>query len=441
MSASSRRAHPAGPASTPPAGLKRLGLVAGRVLIVVGALILAPVLLSAAVSEGRAWFFIGSLLGVGIACLGGGLAFVFHLSRSLRGVPSNPVVFPAPWWFVSAVPVLVAIGEAEILGRTGSGLLFAATIIAGSAMAEAAVLAYLVRQTGPGSTWRRMVLCAAAGATLSIPAVLIVGGVVPGIVVALAATLRDLGAALLRDLVFSRTTQEVGRLFFSDKGLFAVATIAIAAPIAEEFLKPLGVIILGRYVRSPGEAFLLGASCGAGFAIVENLFYESVLHPVWGGIVFIRSIGAALHPMGAGLMALGWYGVFHGHPSAWRRLGVLYLVAMTQHWLWNMASVAFVLSLGPTISSGKFTINIIGIAVEIVLLLYFLGQGAAMLVAMRYVGRLVAPVPAGAPVPLLVPVRLATPRGIALAATASLIILMPLGAAGIQAFLIYLGHP
>lgn len=63
-----------------------------------------------------------------------------------------------------------------------------------------------------------------------------------------------------------------------------------------------------------------------------------------------------------------------------------------------------------------------------------------MVAALRYVGRLVAPIPAGDPVPPLVPVRVATSRGLALAAVTSLVVLMPLGAAGIQAFLIYLGR-
>jgi len=251
--------------------------------------------------------------------------------------------------------------------------------------------------------------------------------------------LLDLGVRLLRDLTFSKGAEDFAKVLFSDRGLYAVATVAVAAPIAEEFLKPLGVIILGRRVRSPREAFLLGASCGLGFAILENILYES--HPYAApGVVIIRSIGAALHPMGAGLMALGWYGVYYGHPNAWRRLGVLYLVAMMQHWLWNIASVSFFLLVEPIVFRRALVITVLSVAVATVLLIYFAAQGVAMVAAMRYVGRLVAPIPEGAPVPPLVPVRAATPRGLALAATTSFVVLMPLGAAGIQAFLIYLAQ-
>jgi RsiW-degrading membrane proteinase PrsW (M82 family) len=330
-------------------------------------------------------------------------------------------------------------GEVSLFLNIGFTVLFALIIIAGAALADVAVLADLVRQTGPGTTWRRAVLCATVGATLSVVAVLTIGTVVPLTASALAVALRDLGVRLLQDLTFSKSTEDIAKVFFSDKGLYAVAAVAVAAPIAEEFLKPLGVIILGRRVRSPREAFLLGASCGVGFAILENILYES--HPFTApGVVLIRSIGAALHPMGAGLMALGWYGVFYGHPHAWRRLGVLYLVAMMQHWLWNMASVSFFLLLEPVAFGRAFTITLVDVTVATVLLIYFAAQGAAMVAAMRYVGRLVAPVPAGDPVPPLVPVRVATPRGLALAAATSLVVLMPLGAAGIQTFLIYLGR-
>ena len=389
------------------------------------------------------WFALLGATTVALVAFGAGAVLIFHLTRASRGIPSAPVALKgvvSPWWFVAGVPVLIAFGEAQLLGGSAPGLLFALTIIAGSALAETAVLAFLIQQTGAASTWRRVTLCAAAGATLSVAAVLTIGGVVPLTVVALAAALRDLGAQLLRDLAFTEGTQDIARLFFSDRGLFAVATVAIAAPIVEEALKPLGVVILGRRVGSPREAFLLGAACGAGFAVLENIMYESVVHPVWGGIVVIRSIGAALHPLGAGLVALGWYGVFHGHPRAWARLGGLYLVAVTQHWLWNMASVATYLATGSQVLSGGFTLDVLGISIAVVLAVFFAAQGVAMLAAMRYVGRRVAGVPASEPVPSLVPVILSSPRGVALAATASLIVLLPLGAAAIQAFLIYLGQ-
>jgi RsiW-degrading membrane proteinase PrsW (M82 family) len=427
---------------------KKAGIAAGYLLLAIGLAAVAGIAL-----EGPpAVWFLGSSIIVVTAGLSGGMTLVVHLHRSLRGLPSATFMLPSPWWFIAAIPLVLANGiyvfiMARALGESGQAALFpnigitvafALIIIAGAALAPVAVLADLVRQTGPATTWRRAALCTTVGATLSVVAVLTIGTVVPLTASALAIGLRELGVRLLQDLTFSKSTEDIAKIVFSDRGLYAIATVAIAAPIAEEFLKPLGVMILGRRVRSPREAFVLGASCGVGFAILENILYES--HPLAPGAVVIRSIGAALHPMGAGLMALGWYGVFQRHPNAWRRLGALYLVAMMQHWLWNMASVSFFLLAEPIIFGRAVTINIIESTVAIGLLIYFAAQGAAMIAAMRYVGRLVAPVPPGDPVPPLVPVGVATPRGLALAAVTSLVILMPLGAAGIQTFLIYLGR-
>lgn len=432
--------------------LKRAGIAIGYLLVLVGLAAIAGVM-AGLPFYARVWFFRLSAIIVATAGLGGGTALIFHLRRSLRGLPSAPLALPSPWWFVAAIPLVLAaeiavmivawdLGESwrtSIFLNIGFIVLFALIIIAGAAAAPIAVLSDLVRQTGPGTTSRRAVLCATVGATLSVVAVLTAGTAVPLTTSALAVALREIGARLLRDLTFVKSTEDLARIFFSDQGLYAIATIAVAAPIAEEFLKPLGVIVLGRRIRSPREAFLLGASCGVGFAILENILYES--HPYTApGIVIIRSIGAALHPMGAGLMALGWYGVFNGHPHAWRRLGVFYLVAMMQHWLWNMASVSFVLLVEPIIRTRTFVVSVLFVPVATVLLIYFVAQGTAMVAALRYVGRLVAPILERAPVPPLVPVRVATPRGLALAALTSLIVLMPLGAAGIQAFLIYLAQ-
>ncbi len=432
--------------------LKRTGIAVGYLLLLVG-LVAAAGIMAGLPFYARVWFFRLSAIIVATAGLCGGTALIFHLRRSLRGLPSAPLALPSPRWFVAAIPVVLAVemlvffivralaesGEFSFFTNMGFTLLFAVIIIAGAAAAPIAVLADLIRQTGAGTTWRRAVLCATVGATLSVVAVLTIGTAVPLTTAALAAALRDMGARLLRDLTFSQNTEDLARIFFSDQGLYAIATVAVAAPIAEEFLKPLGVIILGRRVRSPREAFLLGASCGLGFAILENILYESNPYAA-PGVVIIRSIGAALHPMGAGLMALGWYGVFYGHPHAWRRLGVLYLVAMMQHWLWNMASVSFVLLVEPIIRTRTFVVTVLFVPVATVLLIYFVAQGTAMVAALRYVGRLVAPVPPGAPVPPLIPIRVATPRGLALAAVTSLVVLMPLGAAGIQAFLVYLAQ-
>jgi RsiW-degrading membrane proteinase PrsW (M82 family) len=103
----------------------------------------------------------------------------------------------------------------------------------------------------------------------------------------------------------------------------------------EELTKPLGAILLARRLRGPAEAFLVGMAGGVGFAIVENMLYESAGSTLWAGIATLRGIGGVLHPLNAGMVAVGWYGVRNGLPGAWRRLVGLYGLAVGAHAAWN----------------------------------------------------------------------------------------------------------
>src|SRR3990172_4144270 len=87
-----------------------------------------------------------------------------------------------------------------------------------------------------------------------------------------------------------------------------LAGAALLAPIAEESLKRLA----GGLVRprSRREAFLLGAAAGAGFAAIEDLLYASgwwYSSDWWLPVAVLRSTGAALHLLGAGLISVALY--------------------------------------------------------------------------------------------------------------------------------------
>jgi hypothetical protein len=101
-------------------------------------------------------------------------------------------------------------------------------------------------------------------------------------------------------------------------------------------MKPLAAIALARRLRSPAEAFLVGMAGGAGFAIVENMLYESGGRGLWAAVATMRGIGGVLHPLNAGLVAIGWYGVMNTtEPGRWKRLLGFYGLAVAIHALWN----------------------------------------------------------------------------------------------------------
>ncbi|HSG79675.1 MAG TPA: PrsW family glutamic-type intramembrane protease [Acidimicrobiia bacterium] len=110
--------------------------------------------------------------------------------------------------------------------------------------------------------------------------------------------------------------------------------VAVVAPLTEEFGKALG----GRWQR-PGsrrEAFVAGAAAGAGFAVAENVLYASGalwFGVPWTALLLGRSMGAAVHVFGSGLVSMGWW--------QWRATGESrhmwrgYASGVAVHALWN----------------------------------------------------------------------------------------------------------
>jgi protease PrsW len=125
---------------------------------------------------------------------------------------------------------------------------------------------------------------------------------------------------------------------------------AITAPIVEETLKGLGVVLIVLIAREEMDdrmdGFVYGALCGLGFAVVEDVFYFVA---VFGGEVrgvlegfFVRVIASGLysHVLYTGLvgMAIGIVATRRDHRPLGPRLRSalpLVAVAVIGHFLWN----------------------------------------------------------------------------------------------------------
>ena len=111
--------------------------------------------------------------------------------------------------------------------------------------------------------------------------------------------------------------------------------VAVVTPLIEETVKSLGSwtegSTLGRLSRS--QAFGFGVIAGIGFSFAEALFYGSAgLPQAWANSVLLRSGTTVIHATATGLVALGWYEVWHGRP----RRFVLYAGAgIGLHVVWN----------------------------------------------------------------------------------------------------------
>jgi protease PrsW len=127
-------------------------------------------------------------------------------------------------------------------------------------------------------------------------------------------------------------------------------TAALTAPLVEETLKGIGVVLIYLIARNEiddaMDGFVYGAVCGLGFAIVEDVFYfMSVFGGQPSGVLrgfFVRVVAGGLysHVLYTGLVGMGiGYLVSRrsGTPRA-RRVQVclgLCALAVIGHFLWN----------------------------------------------------------------------------------------------------------
>ena len=214
----------------------------------------------------------------------------------------------------------------------------------------------------PGGEPQPLALFVAAGAApiaallavrarlgLPLPGRAVAGGALLGPVVAVASHAFVAAFAYLFFLGFADSGRKLLDALRADPRLVTVLAspwvivllieVVAVAPLTEEAGKALGAGLAKP--DSPREAFLTGVAAGAGFAVVENILYAgtaAALGGPWPAVVLGRALGAVVHPLATGLVALGWY--------EWRRdrdlpaLLKRYLSGVGVHALWNGSLVA-----------------------------------------------------------------------------------------------------
>ena len=112
---------------------------------------------------------------------------------------------------------------------------------------------------------------------------------------------------------------------------------AVLAPLIEEAVKPAVIWFLGKRLRSPAEGFVLGALCGAGFAMMEGLLAASGATQMWGFGLAARAAASLMHITSSGL--LGWAIASAQLEKHYGRLALTYLLSVSLHGLWNGSTI------------------------------------------------------------------------------------------------------
>lgn len=138
-------------------------------------------------------------------------------------------------------------------------------------------------------------------------------------------------------------SQQATTLLLSPGAAFLLLGLfALAVPVIEEAFKVFLLWFYAGRMRSPVEGFVLGALCGAAFALAENIGFSSAGAEDWLANILTRATAILPHTFNSGLV--GW-----GLAVAWQkrgyvRLGLAYLAAVLVHGAWNALSVALALN-------------------------------------------------------------------------------------------------
>ncbi|MFQ5578013.1 MAG: PrsW family glutamic-type intramembrane protease [Anaerolineae bacterium] len=404
------------------------------VLLALPGFLLGPAFVCAGVAAGLAGeeaaaAFSGgmTLLVLATLSLAGGGGLFWHSYAAAQGKQSAPLRLK-PAWMLAGVFGLLVVAGLVTAQKPVAGLVFPPVLAVAATLPPLAAISWFAGAR-VRLTWRRGLPAFFGGATVGLFVAIVLEILLPLIVLALVFNLGKVVIDRLEALFGALAGENIATAITGRGFIYLFVQLAIIAPLAEEFAKPLVTLpFLGRMSRR--GAFLLGALAGAGFAALENILYAGFGFSFWAGILLVRALGGAIHPLGAGLVALGWRDVLRGQPQAWKRWLARFGLAAGMHALWNGGSLLVI-----TLAGAQFfgqlppDIDLLGLSAAGTTLAALIILGLVSLWLGRSVAQRVAPAEAGAEAPA--PFTLSD-RGAAIWGLACLAAIVPAGIAGLQ---------
>lgn len=361
--------------------------------------------------------------------LGAGGATVWHSLASLRGKPTRALRLPPIWGLVGVFGLLLALGYVVTATELAPPLFFPPVFLLAAALPPLWAVTWFTRGEAGALTYRRGVVAFAGGATAGVFLALILLFALPALLFALVDNLATPVLDALARLLRALAGKDIASALTGWGFVYVFVQLAIIAPLAEELAKPLVTLPLVKHLPRRA-AFLVGAMAGAGFAALENVIYAASGYDFWIGILVVRALGGAIHPLGSGLMALAWRDVLRREPGAGRAWLKRFGLAAGMHALWNGGSLLVI-----TLAGAQFfgtlppEINVLGLSMGGTLLALLIVLGIAAL----WLGRSVA-APDMAEAEAVAPgARIVlSDRAVAIWALACLVALVPLGITGLR---------
>jgi len=442
--------------------LKQVVQTFGVILIAIGApftinlFCIVPLVTINSRTDDVAIFGVVSLT-LALLTLGTGLAAFLQGRSSLKDKPSKQLKFPShPIVMAGFFIFLLGLGSLVKAAGVGAALFFPPILLAAAALPPLWSVAWMIprsfgirdkdetketsdadqvknKSTQPSLTWRRGLLSFASGATVSVLIAIALEILLPVIIFAIVFNLADTVMDTVSDLFHQLSNRDIADALTNRGFIYLFVQLAIIAPLAEEIAKPLVVLPLVRSLNKQ-ETFWVGALAGAGFATLENVIYAMSGFYIWAGILAVRALGGALHPLGSGLVAQGWRDVILREKDAgknwWKRFGI----ATAVHAVWNGGSL-LVITLGGARFFGNLPpeIDFLGLSAAGTTMAFLIILGLSALWIGRVYGhdKPILPTEDAKDEDRFVP----TDRAVAIWAVACLIAIVPAGIAGLKLWL------
>jgi RsiW-degrading membrane proteinase PrsW (M82 family) len=364
-----------------------------------------------------------------VVTLGAGGAICWHGLAAQANKPTKLLRLPPVWAMAGLFGLTLAAAWAIFGVDALAPLAFPPLLWLTAALPPLLAVAWFAGGAANGLTWRRGLVAMAGGATVGVLVAVILEIVLPAAVMGLVFDLSDIVLPGLEALFEALAGANVAQAITGYGFVVVLVHIALIAPVAEELAKPL--IILPLLKRLTGrETFLMGAMAGVGFAALENVIYAGFGFDFWGGVLLVRALGGAIHPLGAGLVALGWRAVLRNQAGAGLKWLAHFGLAAGMHALWNGGSLLVI-----TLAGAEFfgdmpaELDLLGLSAAGTTLALLVGLGLAAL----WLGRAAAQAEtANTPAETPVPDAGISDRAAAIWALACLAAVVPAGIAGLQ---------
>ena len=387
-----------------PAWLKRTVMTAGLLLAIPGLILainllcIVPLVLLNGPETDAILYGIASLA-ITLLTLGAGGAAFWHARHALDKKPSKALRLPSPILLVGGFILLIELG---IISRMGLEVFFPIILVVCAILPPLWAVAWMTppaparqpvddakeepiteentqRTTHHFMTWRYGLVSFAGGATVSVFIAIVLEILLPVVILSLVFNLADIVLESIDSLLRALSNAELADALTSPGFIYLFVQVAVIAPLAEELAKPLVTVPLLRNL-SRQQTFWIGAMAGAGFAAVENIIYATSGLSLWAGILIVRAVGAALHPLGSGLMALGWRGVLRGDTGSVTNWWKCFGIAVASHAIWNGGSL-LVITLGGARFFGQLPadIDVLGLSMAGTTLAFLIVLGLSAL--------------------------------------------------------------